>query len=114
MEIRIGAFLAQNTEGKTSIAELSAKFGASPSLINNSFRGVYGMTPAAFLRAQKMRDAAAMLRETDFTVLDIAGRFGYDNASKFAKAFKSIIGVAPNAYRNGVDVDSCAPGTDKA
>ena len=43
------------------------------------------MTPAAFLRAQKMHGAAALLRTTDRTVLDIAGQFGYDNASKFAK-----------------------------
>ena len=42
-------------------------------------------------------------------VLDIAGQFGYDNASKFARAFRDVIGVSPNEYRSGVDQDSCAP-----
>ena len=78
-------------------------------LINSSFRGVYGMSPAAFLRAQKMHGAARLLRRTDRTVLDIAGQFGYDNGSKFAKAFRDVIGVSPNAYRSGIDCDSCAP-----
>ena len=67
------------------------------------------MTPAAFLRAQKMHSAAQLLRTSDRTVLDIAGQFGYDNASKFARAFRDVIGVSPNEYRSGVDQDSCAP-----
>ena len=63
------------------------------------------MSPAAFLRAQKMHAAAELLRSTDRTVLDIAGQFGYDNASKFARAFRSVIGVSPNAYRSGATAD---------
>lgn len=108
---QIGAYLLQNTERRLTVAELSRYFGASATLINSSFRGVYGMSPAAFLRAQKMHSAARLLRRTDRTVLDIAGQFGYDNGSKFAKAFRDVIGVSPNAYRSGIDCDSCAPET---
>ena len=82
---------------------------ASAAQIKGSFQAVYGMTPAAFLRSRKMHGAAQLLRETDRTVLDIAGQFGYDNASKFAKAFRDVIGVSPAAYRMGIDADSCAP-----
>ena len=71
--------------------------------------GFYGRSPAAWLRLQKMHGAAELLRSTDRTVLDIAGQFGYDNASKFARAFRDVIGVSPNEYRSGVDQDSCAP-----
>ena len=105
----VSEYLLENTEGRLTISDLSRRFGASPSTINQSFRGVYGMTPAAFLRAQKMHAAAALLRESDRTVLDIAGQFGYDNASKFARAFRDVIGVPPNSYRAGIDMDSCAP-----
>ena len=106
---QIGAYLLANTERRLTVAGLSQRFGASATLINSSFRGVYGMSPAAFLRAQKMHSAAQLLRQTDRTVLDIAGQFGYDNGSKFAKAFRDVIGVSPNAYRSGIDCDSCAP-----
>ena len=50
---QIGAYLLENTERRLTVAELSQRFGASATLINSSFRGVYGMSPAAFLRAQK-------------------------------------------------------------
>ena len=106
---QVGAYLLENTERRLTVAELAQRFGASATLINSSFRGVYGMSPAAFLRAQKMHGAARLLRQTDRTVLDIAGQFGYDNGSKFAKAFRDVIGVSPNAYRSGIDCDSCAP-----
>ncbi len=105
----IGDYLMSNTENKITVSDLSEHFGASVSLINSSFRGVYGISPAAFLRAQKMHSAAELLRNTDRTVLDIASQFGYDNSSKFAKAFRDVIGVPPNMYRSGVNTDSCAP-----
>lgn len=105
----ISRYLLENTEERITVTDLSRRFGASPTMINTSFRGVYGMTPAAFLRAQKMHAAAKLLRQSDRTVLDIANQFGYDNASKFAKAFRDVIGVPPNSYRAGVDTDSCAP-----
>ena len=102
-------YLLANTESKVTVQELSRHFGASAARIQASFRGVYGSSPAAWLRLQKMHGAAELLRSTDRTVLDIAGQFGYDNASKFARAFRDVIGVSPNEYRSGLDQDSCAP-----
>ena len=46
-----------------------------------------------------MEKAAVMLRETDMQVTEIAGTMGYDNSSKFAKAFKDVKGVTPGVYR---------------
>lgn len=102
-------YLLANTESKVTTQDLSRHFGASAAQIRASFQGVYDRSPAAWLRLQKMHGAAELLRSTDRTVLDIAGQFGYDNASKFARAFRDVIGVSPNEYRSGVDQDSCAP-----
>lgn len=48
-----------------------------------------------------MLSAARMLRETGLRVLEIAMCHGYDNGSKFAKAFRDVLGVSPNEYRRG-------------
>lgn len=92
-----------------TLQALSRRFGVSAAQIKSSFTGVYGMSPAAYVRAQRMHGAAELLRQTNRTVLDIAGQFGYDNASKFAKAFRDVIGVSPREYRSGTEYDSCAP-----
>lgn len=74
-----------------TLKSLSQQFNVSEAQIKSSFTGVYGMSPAAYTRSQRMHCAAALLRETDRTVLDIACQFGYDNASKFARAFRDVI-----------------------
>lgn len=108
---QVASYLECNADRKVTTAELSRIFCAAAPTICAAFIGVYGKSPAAYLRAQKMHVAAALLRSTDRTVLDIAGECGYDNASKFARTFREIIGVSPNAYRIGTDSDSCAPST---
>ena len=94
---------------KITGTQLSAALSVSETQLKAAFQAVYGMSPAAFLRAQRMHGAAQLLRSTNRTVLDIAGQFGYDNPSKFARAFRDVIGVSPNEYRCGIDRDSCAP-----
>lgn len=105
----ISEYLLKNPESRVPLAELAERFSVSVAQIKSAFGGVYGMSPAAYIRAQKMHGAADALRTTNRTVLDIAGQYGYDNASKFAKAFRDVIGVSPNEYRGGVERDSCAP-----
>lgn len=95
----ICSYLTEHMEQKITLAELSEQFGVSASNIRNSFSGVYGVSIHAYMRGQRMHEAAKLLRTTDRTVLDIAGQFGYDNASKFAGVFRSIMGVTPTQYR---------------
>ena len=64
-----------------------------------SVQQVYGKPLYQCIRAYKMRVAARLLRETDRTVLDIAGEFGYGNSSKFAAAFREVLGASPGEYR---------------
>ena len=52
--------------------------------------------------SQRMEEAARLLEETDETILEIAGKAGYENGSKFAKAFRDEIGTAPGEYRRRV------------
>lgn len=92
-------YLSKNMERRVTLAMLSERFHVSGTLIKNCFKGVYGQSLYAFTRERKMRCAAKLLRTTEETILEIAGRFGYDNASKFAGAFRTVMGVTPSAYR---------------
>lgn len=92
-------YLTANMESKITIAEVAARFRVSQTQIKSSFRGVYGVSVYAYMRVQKMQAAAQTLRQTNDTVLDVAGKFGYDNGSKFAKAFRDVMGLTPNEYR---------------
>lgn len=99
-------YLTEHTSDRVTIETLARRFNTSPTQLKSSFRGVYGISVQAFVRSQKMRQAAKLLRDTDRTVLDIAGEFGYANGSKFAGAFRSVMGVTPNQYRGGTEPES--------
>ena len=46
-----------------------------------------------------MQSAAQLLIHTTRTIEEIAGKFGYENESKFSAAFKKIMGDSPGVYR---------------
>lgn len=46
-----------------------------------------------------MQAAALLLINTELSVSEIAGRYGYDNPSKFSAAFRKIMGKSPLKYR---------------
>ena len=106
---KIAQYLDENMEEKVTLGQLQKKFGVSAAQIRSCFLRVWGISAATYIRREKMKRAAKALTDTDRTVLDIALEYGYDNASKFAKAFRSVMGAAPAAYRSGSWQNSYAP-----
>lgn len=92
-------YLTEHMESHVTLDQLSEIFHISGTQIKNSFKAVYGVSMYSYIRTQKMQSAALLLKKNNCKVIEIAGRFGYDNGSKFAKAFKDIMGVTPNEYR---------------
>jgi AraC-like DNA-binding protein len=84
------------------------------------FKGVFGSTIYAYLRNQRMSTAAKRLRESRDRIADIAASVGYENASKFAKAFRVCMGTSPNEYRKqtaansvrGIECETAAHGAE--
>ncbi|MBR1591432.1 MAG: helix-turn-helix transcriptional regulator [Ruminococcus sp.] len=96
---KICAYLSENIGTHITIRQLADKFNVSPTHLKKSFRDACGSSIYAFARSQKMLKAADLLRDTDRKIIDIAGELGYDNSSKFSKAFKDVIGSAPSVFR---------------
>ncbi len=94
------SYVCANMNQHITIEELAIRFQVSPTQIKKSFRNVYGDSVYSYVRTQKMLSAARLLQETDRTVLDIAGECGYDNGSKFSKAFRSVMGMTPRDFRS--------------
>lgn len=87
---------------RTFTVEMLSEMADMPSAsFRKVFKAVYGVPVYQYMKAYKMKAAAAMLiSEPSLTIAEIAQRTGYDNASKFSAAFKDVIGVTPQSYRN--------------
>lgn len=93
------AFLGENMDQRITVGELSAKFHVSQTHLQNAFKGVYGVPVFSYVRIWRMHAAALQLIQTERSVMDIASAHGYDNASKFAAAFREVMGETPAEYR---------------
>jgi AraC-like DNA-binding protein len=98
----IERFMTAHPENRYTLEELSEHFKISLSSMKRCFKGVYGSSMYTYMRNWRMNAAAVMLRETNESVIFIAGEFGYDNASKFSSAFQDVIGKTPSEYRKTV------------
>ena len=59
------------------------------------------MTIGNWLLQYRMNQAAVLLgTRTDLNITEISGLVGYDSPSKFAMAFRRVMGLSPTEYRN--------------
>lgn len=92
-------YITKNVDKHITLKELSLKFNMPITSLKLCFKGVYGTSPYSYMRYYRMHVAASMLRGSDESIADIAGKVGYDNSSKFSAAFKSVKGMCPYKYR---------------
>ena len=74
-------------------------YQVSVTSLNNYFRAYYGASISDWSRHYRMKLAAQFLTETSLPVIQIAGKVGYSNASKFSAAFSHIYGCTPKEFR---------------
>ena len=82
-----------------SVESLSSAAGMSRSTFSKRFSDAYGRGPMELLRNIRIRFASGMLAETDLPVKRIAQLAGFQSRSAFTRAFETIVGISPGAFR---------------
>lgn len=96
---KVSRYLGDHLSVHLTLEDLSRIFHVSGSQIKSAVKSVYGTTPSKLARTHRMTSAGHMLSSTDWSIMEIANAHGYDNASKFAAAFKAQMGQSPSSYR---------------
>ncbi|MCR4600218.1 MAG: AraC family transcriptional regulator [Clostridia bacterium] len=92
-------YIMENLGERSTIESLAAHFHISQTKLKETFRNRFGVPVYSYSRKARMEAAARDLMGEDISVTELAGRYGYDNASKFSKAFREINGLTPRDYR---------------
>ena len=90
--------LCDAPERTYSLAGLARESGMNECKLKRAFRARYGVTVFAYLRAQRMEMAHAILTIEGTTVLGAANRVGYSNPSQFARAYRRHYGCNPHHH----------------
>ena len=82
-----------------SIQSLFASTGCSYAHVCRLFHKNFGITPSAYLNAQRIERAKSLLGNPRLTVAEVAYQSGFDDPGYFSRKFRQQTGIAPNLYR---------------
>ena len=95
---RIQEFMDANLAANLSVREMAYEVGMSETWFAKRFTASTGLAPFIYLTRRRMERAKELLAAGS-TVTETALEVGYENASKFAAAFKRSSGQLPSAWR---------------
>ncbi len=94
--------MVSNLDKRKTIPEIASECGVSPTLMKQAFHEVFGVSIYQWYRIYRIHSAAEILMSDDqISVSQAALSVGYSNPSKFAKAFRDVMGVGPSEWRIG-------------
>lgn len=91
--------LNENFHKDISIAELAEKYGCSEGYFFRQFKRIASDTPLNYLTAVRMKKATFYLHNSDLKINLIAAMCGFKDPYYFSRAFKNIMGMSPQKYR---------------
>lgn len=91
--------LTSNLQVRPTIEELSKEYLINTASLKDTFKGIYGQPIGAYMKEYRIKQAAVLLRQTQYTIAEVANQVGYENQSKFATAFRDVLKIAPAEYR---------------
>jgi len=96
---RATAFIDDNLGEPLSVADIAAAAGLSVRGLQSAFQRTLGMTPAAYVRAERLQAVRRDLMTSDAdatTVAEIARRWGFAHLPRFAQHYRAEFGEQPH------------------
>jgi len=96
---KVENYLADHSDQPVSIPQLGVLAGVSERTLRSAFQTVLGISPKAYIRARRLRNARSRLRQSsseDATVSGIAMSSGFSHLGHFAQEYYAFFGETPS------------------
>lgn len=94
------AAIHSRPEQSWTVESLAETCCMSRSKFAGLFNQVIGETPLAYLQQHRLRLASQLIKQSQFTIQQIAHQVGYTSENAFSQAFKKQFELSPSQYRH--------------
>ncbi len=82
-----------------SADNFAAEIGISRMQLHRKLKSLLGVTATEFLRNERLKTAAKLLKEGNGNISEIAYSVGFNDVSYFSKCFKEVYNCTPTEYQ---------------
>lgn len=92
------------------VERLAKISGVSAAHFARSFKDAFGVPPHRYLLTRRIERAAALLRDTEMSITEIAFHTGWGSLGTFGRTFRDVTGENPASLRTQERADTQDPG----
>ena len=97
---RITRIIEENMDDSGfSVTRLCELSGFNEKYLYRKIKGLTGLSTVEYIRSIRMKKAALLLQNGNFTISEAMFMVGFSNTSYFSKAFTTQFGMSPREYR---------------
>lgn len=86
-----------------SFDDLASSLNMSKSSFSRKFRGLFDLTPNDYVKLERLKHAAVLLKENNTRINEICYKCGFNTPSYFTKCFYKQFGVLPKDFAEKTD-----------
>ena len=98
--VRCIDYISQHLHEKITMEALAEYVQLNETYLSKLFKKETGQSVSEYIRDRKVEEAAALLRYSEKTSVEIATDLGFSSHSYFISIFKKVMGMTPKEYRD--------------
>ena len=95
----ISGYINNNYSEDITLKTIADKFFISPCYFSRVYKKFTGLSFIDYLNSVRIKEAQKLLRNSNFSIINISEKVGFKNQTHFGRIFKKISGVSPLDYR---------------
>lgn len=87
------------SESDFNVEDMAERFNMSRASFYRKVKGVLDLTPNEYIRVERLKKAAQLLKQDDYKINEICYMVGFNSPSYFAKCFQQQFGMLPKDFQ---------------
>jgi AraC-like DNA-binding protein len=87
------------TDSDFNVEDIAEQFNMSRASFYRKIKGVLNLTPNEYIRVERLKKAAQLLKQDDYKVNEICYMVGFNSPSYFSKCFQQQFGILPKDFQ---------------